>query len=209
MFFHARQRPRRVSKKNESKRGTQQSRVERERREREERRAERAERAEAAQAVRSTQRFDRLRTDASVVEPGHDVVDTTPIEAFEVAQSAETFDAETASERYAQRRAFFITRYGQAGRVLHRAAWIAHNCVAHPLLGVVPGKVTLRLHDRTADVLNLRAEPLHSPTPQLRRRAAWILHNAVVHPLMGVMPSRSAFALHDATVELLDDDNWL
>src|SRR5688572_12688827 len=34
MFFHARQRPRRVSKKNESKRGTQQSRVERERRER-------------------------------------------------------------------------------------------------------------------------------------------------------------------------------
>jgi hypothetical protein len=185
MFFHARQRP--------SKRGTQQSRVERERREREERRVERS--------ARSKQRFDRRAVDTNVVE-----IDHAPVE---VAQPAESFDAETASERYDQRHTRFVARFGQAGRLLHRAAWIAHNCVAHPLLGVVPGELTMRLHDRTSDVLNLRAEPLRSPTPQLRRRAAWFFHNSVVHPLIGMMPSQRAFELHDATIELLDDDNWL
>lgn len=32
----------------------------------------------------------------------------------------------------------------------HRAWWVAHNCVAHPLIGLWPCRTTFDLHDYTA-----------------------------------------------------------
>lgn len=38
--------------------------------------------------------------------------------------------------------------------VKHRAWWLIHNLVAHPLIGVVPTKTTFDFHDWTSRKMN-------------------------------------------------------
>lgn len=116
---------------------------------------------------------------------------------------------DTAAERFVARQHRFAARFGRAGGLLHAGAWWTHNCVAHPLLGVAPGRLTLRLHDRTADWLNLSAEPSRSAPPQIASRRAWMLHNCVAHPLMGVLPRLRTFDLHETTAEEMDVPGWV
>ena len=116
---------------------------------------------------------------------------------------------ETAAARYAQRRRAYADRFGRTARARHAAAWLLHNCVAHPLLGIAPGAWSVWLHDRTADRLSLRAQPSISPLPQVRRRRAWVVHNCLAHPLMGVAPTARAFAWHEATAAALEMEGWM
>lgn len=124
--------------------------------------------------------------------------------------SPEITTAPTCEGRYADRLAAFREAFGdQLGERVHRAAWLAHNCIAHPLLGISPSSWAVRLHDQTADWLNLRLQPVHSPMPDVRAPWAWLLHNCVAHPLIGLFPEERWFAFHDATAERLGVDGWL
>lgn len=38
----------------------------------------------------------------------------------------------------------------------HYFWWFVHNCIAHPMIGVVPVKTTFRFHDYTFDKINLK-----------------------------------------------------
>ena len=37
----------------------------------------------------------------------------------------------------------------------HHFWWVFHNCIAHPLIGIMPTKKTFALHDWTSKKLNL------------------------------------------------------
>ncbi|MFT5681846.1 MAG: hypothetical protein ACI8RZ_002764 [Myxococcota bacterium] len=113
------------------------------------------------------------------------------------------------SDRYTTRQARFVQRHGRSGRVWHAGAWLVHNCIAHPLLGLKPGATTLRIHDRTADWLNLAATPSRSEPPQLGRRRDWLVHNCIAHPLMGLAPATTLFHLHDTTAEDMGVPGWI
>lgn len=118
-------------------------------------------------------------------------------------------EGDSAHDRYLERQVAFARRFGVAGRLLHAGAWMLHNCVAHPLLGLLPGRWTLRLHDRTADWLNLSPAPTRAPAPQIGDRRAWVLHNCVAHPLMGLAPLGISFDLHDTTADDMDVPGWV
>ena len=127
----------------------------------------------------------------------------------EERERQEEITGATAAERFAQRQRAFAQRHGRVGAVIHRSAWWTHNCVAHPLLGLAPRRLSLRLHDATADWLNLSEVVSQSPTPRIPRRRDWVMHNCVAHPLMGLFPGRSTFAFHEATAERMAVSGWV
>ena len=51
-----------------------------------------------------------------------------------------------------------IDKYQEAQRHVlgHHFWWFIHNCVAHPLIGVLPIRPCFYLHDFTADKINLK-----------------------------------------------------
>lgn len=60
--------------------------------------------------------------------------------------------AETAQGRFHQR----IARYRREGvsALLHHLWWFTHNCIAHPLIGVLPVRWTFAFHDYTSERIN-------------------------------------------------------
>lgn len=40
----------------------------------------------------------------------------------------------------------------------HHLWWFVHNCVAHPLIGILPVRETFAFHDYTSDRINLKEE---------------------------------------------------
>lgn len=36
----------------------------------------------------------------------------------------------------------------------HHAWWLIHNCIAHPLIGIIPSKATFDFHDWTSKKIN-------------------------------------------------------
>ena len=56
------------------------------------------------------------------------------------------------AERYVERIAKHEDSYGNRRR--HHVWWFVHNCVAHPLIGVLPIQATFRFHDWTARKIN-------------------------------------------------------
>lgn len=174
---NSRNRKKRISSRNQNKRGSQKARVEAQRRLR-----------DGIRFLRRKARESWLRREPNAVELA---------------------SGDTAAERLDERRRAFADRFGPMGVPLHGAAWWLHNCVAHPLLGLLPGLATVWLHDRTSDWLNLRLRPSRSPLPMVRRRWAWIVHNCVSHPLIGVAPIGSLLDWHERTAEDMDEDDWV
>lgn len=41
-----------------------------------------------------------------------------------------------------------------AGKIKHHGWWLVHNCIAHPLIGIAPHKMTFDFHDWTSRKLN-------------------------------------------------------
>ncbi|MBL4845274.1 MAG: hypothetical protein JKY65_07100 [Planctomycetes bacterium] len=56
--------------------------------------------------------------------------------------------------RYLHRRQRFLDQAPTCPRLKHSAWWIAHNCVAHIAIGLVPCRSTFWLHDWTSRRLN-------------------------------------------------------
>lgn len=50
-------------------------------------------------------------------------------------------------------------------RSVHHFWWFVHNCIAHPLIGVVPSHLTFQLHDWTSNKINLLGHSIYTPTP--------------------------------------------
>ncbi len=129
-------------------------------------------------------------------------------------------DAGTSQERYWAR----IKRFKLLGRPVkeHHLWWLIHNCVAHPMVGLVPKGYAVRFHDYSSDKLNLPTSSdrkkgvrerfsAHSPIPVIpwRRRPAWIYHHVVVHSLLGLWPSPTVFAAHDQSAKTLGVEGWV
>lgn len=58
-------------------------------------------------------------------------------------------------QRYRGRVASWARMQGEpAGKVKHLSWWLLHNCVAHPLIGVLPIRATFDFHDWTSERLN-------------------------------------------------------
>lgn len=114
-----------------------------------------------------------------------------------------------AATRNAERRALFRARYGPLGGLMHALASLAHNCLAHPLLGLWPCLLTVWLHDRSADWLNLSPVVTRSALPVIPDRRAWLVHNCLAHPLMALAPLRRAFAVHERTAERMRVEGWV
>ena len=77
-----------------------------------------------------------------------------------------------AATRHEERRTLFRARYGRIGWFIHALASLTHNCLAHPLLGVLPCALTVWLHDRSADWLNLSFVVTRSELPEIPDRRA-------------------------------------
>lgn len=158
-------------------------------------------RAEAEQRKRKEERAQRKKGDGGSFSA-----------AAVESPTGELTSADDSGTRFEDRLGAFREHYGpRAGALVHGAWWLAHNCVAHPLLGVAPSAHTVALHDWTSDGLNLRpaGRESRSPLPDVGRRAWWVLHNCVAHPLIGVLPSALAFWLHDETAERMEVDGWV
>ncbi len=119
-----------------------------------------------------------------------------------------TAGGDTAAERFESRCEAFDERFGRWGVLWHTAAWCLHNCVAHPLLGIAPGRPTVWLHDLTATWLNLGPAPEPSPLPDIQHRWRWVLHNCVAHPVMGLAPLSRWFDWHEHTAEQMAVADW-
>lgn len=146
-------------------------------------RAQMRERAEAEAAVRKQARDGRSR---ERLVSGHD-----------------------AGTRHEERRALFRARYGQIGWFIHTLASLTHNCLAHPLLGILPCTLTVWLHDRSADWLNLSPVVTHSELPEIPDRRAWLVHNCLDHPLMALAPRRRAFDAHERSAVRMRVEGWV
>lgn len=73
--------------------------------------------------------------------------------SFEVGDEMD-FGPSTTAERFDDR----IWKHRQHGVpvVRHHFWWAVHNCVAHPLIGVLPNRWTFAFHDYTSRKINLR-----------------------------------------------------
>lgn len=66
----------------------------------------------------------------------------------------EGFDETTSYQRFHNRIRLF--RILKKSVVVHHFWWFVHNCVAHPLIGLVPIRVTFEFHDFTSRKINAR-----------------------------------------------------
>lgn len=123
-----------------------------------------------------------------------------------VAQRVTGADAET---RFHERRAMFRAHHGQLGGLIHALASLTHNCLAHPLLGLLPCALTVWFHDRSADWLNHSPVPTHSDLPEIPNRRTWLIHNCIAHPLMGLAPLARAFDLHEHSADRMNVEGWV
>jgi len=114
-----------------------------------------------------------------------------------------------AATRHEERRTLFRARYGRIGWFIHALASLTHNCLAHPLLGVLPCALTVWLHDRSADWLNLSPVVTRSELPEIPDRRAWLVHNCLAHPLMALAPRRRAFDAHERSAARMRVEGWV
>jgi len=104
-------------------------------------------------------------------------------------------------------------RWARKKRVLpgvrHHLWWVLHNCVSHPVLGVVPNEKTVFFHDWTSKHLNLHKKLRPSYQPEIGNFAAWAWHNVVGHMAIGLFPVEAAFNFHDRTCEAMSVPHWV
>jgi len=131
-------------------------------------------------------------------------VERTPVESFGSAQG-----------RYRARIKKFVQDKRPYPRLRHHVLWLLHNCVAHPVLAVLPDHATVEFHELTSQWLNHR-EPninqyriLHFKVPAIPDRALWFLHNAVAHVGIGLFPSKATFDFHDWSAEKMNVPGWV
>lgn len=113
--------------------------------------------------------------------------------------------------RYEVRRARWRSQDGvprPLWRVRHAAWWWLHNLVVHPLLGLLPVAVVVRLHDWSSGRL-ARSLPPESPLPRIPSRWWWLVHNVGAHIAIGVWPCAVTFRWHDLTAKRMGVPGWV
>lgn len=58
--------------------------------------------------------------------------------------------------RFKERIKKFKDKHTDFPRVRHGFWWVMHNCVAHPIIGVLPVKKSFDFHDFTSDKINCK-----------------------------------------------------
>jgi hypothetical protein len=117
--------------------------------------------------------------------------------------------AAEARERFFERQLIFAYRHGSAGRLVHALAWLVHNCLVHPILGLFPCSASVKLHDLSADWLNQSPRSASASLPRIDNRRAWIVHNCLAHFAMGVAPFGPVFRAHDRSAERMNVEGWI
>jgi hypothetical protein len=108
--------------------------------------------------------------------------------------------------RYASRQVRFV----KEPKLYHTALWVLHNCVAHPLLGILPCRETVDIHKLTSMWLNKEKALFRSGVvPVIPNRKAWVVHNVVAHTLIGVAPCKTTFEYHDRTAREMAVPGWI
>ena len=96
------------------------------------------------------------------------------------------------------------------GYIKHSALWFFHNCIAHPILGIIPSKHTVKLHEWASKKLaNKSTENMVvPPVPVIKNYLAWLNHNVVAHIAIGLVPCDATFYYHDKTAKEMDIPGW-
>lgn len=99
------------------------------------------------------------------------------------------------------------------GYLRHHFWWMVHNCVAHPILGLVPCKKTVDFHDWTSENLNTYALPWlknnkRSPMPVIKNKWKWLKHNVFSHIAIGLVPCMRTFYFHDSSALEMNVPEW-
>jgi hypothetical protein len=119
--------------------------------------------------------------------------------------------SQTSHGRFYQRLALFKGDGKAYPRLRHFGFWLIHNCLVHPLLGVVPRPFVLDLHELSSRWLNQKRNPFVFPFvyPKIPSYFLWFFHNVFAHILIGVFPIRPMFAFHDWTATLMGVPDWV
>lgn len=100
----------------------------------------------------------------------------------------------------------------------HYTHWLIHNCISHPLLGVLPNERAVEFHQISSNWLNRmpvfhklggRFQSRSMPKIPEGKRGWWLLHNVAAHIAIGLCPTRPMFAFHDWTAEKMDVPGWV
>lgn len=119
--------------------------------------------------------------------------------------------------RYMERVMAFKADGAPWPRLRHFAFWVAHNAVAHPLLGLFPGVATVQLHEVTSSWLShdeafeAARRVLHAKghVPKVTKKGPWLFHNLVAHPLIAFLPCKATFSLHDWSAHRMGVPGWI
>ncbi len=118
-----------------------------------------------------------------------------------------------AQKRFSERLIKFETDGKPNPELRHAALWLIHNCVAHPLLGLLPGQHTTELHELTSCWLNKfpvqDLDMVMAPTITDENRGWWLFHNLIAHVFIGVAPIQEAFDLHDWSATKMGVKGWV
>lgn len=76
------------------------------------------------------------------------------LSAEEIAKRALKERLSTSEGRFWWRIETWQNKKGSA--VQHHFWWFVHNCISHPLIGVLPGHKTFKFHDYTSDKINCK-----------------------------------------------------
>jgi len=123
----------------------------------------------------------------------------------------------TCESRYHERVEKFVQDGTPNPRLRHHLLWLAHNCVAHPLLGVLPNMRTVELHTVTSNWLN-KNRAMRDLVPmftEMRLKEIpskpdkwWVFHNVVAHVAIGLAPIKPCFDFHDWSAKKMDVPGW-
>ncbi len=114
-----------------------------------------------------------------------------------------------AEYRYGKRRSRWAMDVTHVPGLRHQFWWIAHNVLAHPLIGVRPTVAAVWFHDWTSRRLNRRPAARRSPMPVIPNFQRWLIHNVAGHVAIGLVPCRATFAWHDHTANTMEVEDWV
>ncbi len=89
--------------------------------------------------------------------------------------------------------------------------WLFHNCISHPILGILPCKQTVKLHQWASLKLNnLPTDRMkEADVPVIKNYKAWFKHNVLAHLAIGLAPCMKTFYYHDITAKEMNVDGWV
>lgn len=139
-------------------------------------------------------------------EVKHSEVQSKLYDSWRTVENAAKPDSQ---KRYAARIVKWAATLQSFSLWRHWFWWMAHNCLAHPMLGFDPTQKTVAFHDLTSRKLNLTPDFGSTPMPVITNYWRWFVHNCLVHPLIGLLPFPYFFELHDRSAKWMNVKYWV